>query len=136
MQVRPYLQYLLVPALPFLLGAGAAPATPSADLEQVALGAALYKQQCADCHAVSGGAGANGPGLRGIIGAGAGSRPGFPYSDALAGSGLVWDEAMLDKWLADPAAMVPDNMMGFIGLKKADERAAIIAYLRDATAGE
>jgi cytochrome c len=110
---------------------------PSPDVALSLKGAVLYKENCAECHAMARTGGTtNGPNLWGVLGSKAGKKPGFPYSEALAASGLVWDDATLDKWLEDPATTVPDNMMGFIGLKKADERAAIIAYLETATRGE
>ena len=44
--------------------------------------------------------------------------------------GLVWTEANLDAYLADPRGFVPNNKMAFAGLKKPDDRADVIAYLK------
>ena len=59
----------------------------------------------------------------------AGADLSFPYSDGLKKAGLVWDEATLDRWLTDPEAVVSDNDMGF-RLSRAEERSAVIAYLK------
>jgi cytochrome c len=60
----------------------------------------------------------------------AGSLPGYSYSAALKSSTLVWDEATLDRWLTNPAALVPGTAMAFAGLPKPEDRAALIAYLK------
>jgi cytochrome c len=64
-----------------------------------------------------------------VVGRKAGSVEGFPYSDALKGSAMVWDEALLDRWLAGPDTLVPGVEMDF-HLPDAAERAEIIGYLR------
>jgi cytochrome c len=69
-------------------------------------------------------------GLRNVFGRLAGSDAGFPYSDSLKSSRLKWDEVTLDKWLTDPEALAPNNDMAF-RLSSAEERGAIIAYLRN-----
>jgi cytochrome c len=58
----------------------------------------------------------------------AGSVAGFAYSDALRASGLTWDSELLDRWLADPQALVPGQRMGY-RLGDAQIRADIVAYL-------
>lgn len=58
----------------------------------------------------------------------AGSVPGFAYSPALRSSGLTWDTQTLERWLANPEALVPGQRMGY-RLADAQERADIIAYL-------
>ena len=60
--------------------------------------------------------------------------PKFPYSDALKKAQITWDNSTLDRWLADPDALVPDNDMSF-RLENADERAAILFYLRQLASG-
>jgi cytochrome c len=45
-------------------------------------------------------------------------------------SGIVWDEANLDKYLANPKQVVPHNKMAFIGLSKEADRENVIAYLK------
>ena len=53
----------------------------------------------------------------------------FQYSDALKKSGIVWTEGTLEQWLADTDKLVPNNDMTF-HVEKAEERQAIIAYLK------
>ena len=90
-------------------------------------------RQCAACHKVGDGAkNGTGPVLNGIIGKVAGQVEGFKYSQQLvdAGAGgLVWTEETLAAFLADPRGYIKGNRMSFAGLKKEEDRAAIIAYL-------
>jgi cytochrome c len=91
--------------------------------------------QCKACHSVSTAAeGKIGPPLGGVIGRQAAAVPGFGYSKALAGAGLTWDDATLDRWLAQPSALVPGTTMVFAGVAKPDDRQQLIAYLKRATA--
>jgi len=55
------------------------------------------------------------------------------YSPALKSSGVVWDDRTLDEWLKDPKAFIPDNHMTFPGIKDAQPRADLLAFLKDAT---
>lgn len=95
-------------------------------------------KQCKVCHQVGPGAKATvGPAQNNVVGSKAGARPGFNYSPAMkkAGEdGVVWDEATLDKYLADPKAMVPGTKMAFPGLKNEKDRQDVIAYLKTQTA--
>ncbi len=90
-------------------------------------GKELFERRCSGCHSLD--KDKEGPRLRGVYGRAAGSVLSFEYSDALKASHLAWDAATLDRWLADPEQVVPGNDMAF-RLVKADERAAIIAYLK------
>jgi cytochrome c len=75
-------------------------------------GAALFKQQCATCHATSlSDAPRQGPPLRRIIGQHAGKIDGFHYSSGLAQAGFTWDENTLDAWLTNPQAVIPGAIM-------------------------
>ena len=76
-----------------------------------------------------------GPPLRQIFGRPAATDAQFTYSDALRNAHLVWDETTLDRWLTDPEAVAADNDMAF-RVSKAEERAAIIAYLRRLATGQ
>jgi cytochrome c len=92
-------------------------------------------QPCAACHSLEPGRQMTGPSLAGLWGRKAGSLAEFPrYSPALKSSGIAWDEDSLDAWLADPRAHVPGNYMIFPGIKDTHARAALIAYLKTATA--
>ena len=55
---------------------------------------------------------------------------GFKYSDALVGSGLVWDAETLAQYLADPKGFMPGNKMTFPGLKKEADRENVIEFLK------
>jgi cytochrome c len=90
-------------------------------------GRALFERRCTGCHALDGVKAA--PPLRRVFGKPAGRNPQFPYSDALKSATLSWDDATLDRWLADPDAVVPGNDMSF-RLESAAERADIVAYLK------
>jgi cytochrome c2 len=86
--------------------------------------------ECQGCHAVaSGGPVLVGPDLAGVVGRKAGSLPGYNYSPALKASGLVWDDANLDRWLTDPSTLVPGTKMAFAGIDSPALRADVIAYL-------
>jgi cytochrome c2 len=91
-------------------------------------------QRCYACHSVDPAeTGPEGPTLHGVVGRPAGAVDGFAYSDALrarAAEGLVWDEPALDAFLADPQGFLPDNAMGFFGLRDEDARADLVTYLK------
>jgi len=75
-----------------------------------------------------------GPNLAGFLGTRiATHRPNFKYSEAAKASPLVWTDANLDRWLEDPSATVPGTNMAFVGIKKAETRAALIEYLKRET---
>lgn len=89
-----------------------------------------FNNACRTCHTVKEGDNRLGPNLHKILGRKAGSVEGFNYSPALKDSGLVWDEATLDKFIANPEQTAPgNNMKPFTGIESADERKAIITYL-------
>jgi cytochrome c len=90
-------------------------------------GKELYEKRCTGCHALDNDK--EGPRLRGVYGRKSGAVESFNYSDALKKADIQWDAASLDRWLADPEKLVPDNDMAF-RLVKADERTDIIAYLK------
>lgn len=119
-------------ALAVVIGAatGAQPTSAGdADRGKLAFG------RCAACHALTpDAAGLPGPSLAGVIGRPAAQLPDFRYSPALKRSGLTWTEDTLDRFLANPQAVVRGNRMPFSGVGDAGERADLIAYLkRDAT---
>jgi len=94
-------------------------------------------QACAACHSVIPGEHLSGPSLAGIWNGKAGTVEKFlRYSNALKSTDLIWDEATLDKWLSDPAQLVPGTSMTFTGLKESKDRQDVIAYLRAVSEGK
>ena len=89
-------------------------------------GQQVYKV-CAACHAID--KNGAGPKHQGILGRTAGTVPDYRYSPALQKSGIVWTDETLDKWLADPQAVVPGTKM-FYALESAQDRADVIEFLK------
>ena len=112
--------------------ADAVPGQP--DLER---GKTLYFQ-CRACHSLeAGGPHKVGPNLHGIFGRKAGLAAGFAYSEVMKSSDVVWTEQAMDDWLARPSQFMPGNRMVFVGIKDAQDRASLVAYLlQETTAGE
>lgn len=98
-----------------------------------ARGARLF-QQCYACHSVDRReTGLPGPNLAGVVGRRAASTAGFDYSPAMRAAGargLVWSEAELDRYLADPEAAMPGTSMSYVGLRRQADRRDLIAWLR------
>jgi cytochrome c len=92
-------------------------------------GAKLFKPKCGLCHSTEAGQNKVGPSLAGVVGRKAGTIATYSYSDAMRNSGLTWDSATLDTYLAGPRAKVPGTKMTFVGLPKESDRADIISYL-------
>ena len=121
--------------------AGAAPAViePIAPLLAAAnadAGKVVFKQ-CQTCHnADKDGKNAIGPNLFDVVGRKKASHPGFAYSNAMQaqaqkpGDEGVWTFEEINKFIANPKADVPGTKMTFVGLKKAQDRANVEAFLR------
>jgi cytochrome c len=105
----------------------ALPVPASAPAAAVAAPPAAFFQ-CRSCHSVEPGKNGIGPTLAGIVGSKAGEVPGFAFSKALKDSGITWDRATLDQWLAGPTRMVPGTRM-VISVPDPVRRKAIIDYL-------
>jgi cytochrome c len=116
-----------------LLAAAAllAPAVPAV-AQDAAAGQRVFAQ-CRACHTPDqGGRNGVGPNLWGIVGKQAGQREGFRYSanmQELAQGGLTWTTENLDKYLNNPKDLVPRGSMAFAGVRNAEQRANLIAYL-------
>ncbi len=97
-------------------------------------GALIAARSCGGCHAFDlNGAALVGPNLFDVVGRTVGGMAEFLYSPAmmaLNAEGAVWTYAFLDAFLASPASAVPGTRMGMTGVRDAEDRAAIIAYLR------
>jgi cytochrome c len=92
-------------------------------------------ERCAACHSID--RDRTGPRHEGLLGRRVGSVPGFAYSPAMtkAGkAGMVWDETTLDRFLENPTKAIPGTRMGYAGVKNAQERADLIAFLKEASA--
>ena len=90
--------------------------------------------KCKACHSIKeGGKKKLGPNLWGIYDNDIAAVEGMKYSKALkkyAVEAGTWQDENLDKWLENPKALVKKTKMIFAGIKKADERANIIAYMK------
>jgi cytochrome c len=94
-------------------------------------GQLAFNNACRTCHTVKEGDNRLGPNLHAIIGRKAGSLPDYAFSSPLAQSGIVWDEANLDRFIENPDAVAPgNNMKPYTGISDPDERAKIVAYLK------
>jgi cytochrome c len=107
--------------------------------QDAAKGETIFKK-CQICHEVGPTAKVKvGPILNDVIGRQAGTLPGFAYSPAMkeAGEkGITWTDENLAKYLENPRDFVPKNKMAFVGLKKEDERADVLAYLKKFSPGK
>lgn len=86
---------------------------------------------CAACHTFEpGGANGTGPALAGVVNQPKGHHAGFNYSEGMKAKGGNWTYSELNHFLWKPKAYIKGTAMNFIGVKKPDDRAALIAYLR------
>lgn len=89
--------------------------------------------KCTACHSIAqGGPNGIGPNLWGVLGKPIGKHvAGFAYSSALAEHGGEWDYEAMDAWLKSPRAFASGTKMSFAGLSSAEDRAAVILYMRE-----
>ena len=89
---------------------------------------------CAACHSLKPDQNMTGPSLADVWSRKAGSLTSFSrYSPALKAADIVWNDQTLDEWLKDPEHLVPGNEMTFDGIKDAQQRADLLAFLKEAT---
>lgn len=103
-----------------------------AQAQDIEAGKAAFRK-CVACHAIDTTTNKVGPHLGDVIGRMAGTVEGYNYSKAMkdaGAAGLVWDEAHLTEYLVAPKAKVPGTKMAFAGIKKPDELANLVAYLK------
>jgi cytochrome c len=93
-----------------------------------AAGEKVFAARCAVCHATEVGQNKIGPSLAGIVGSKAGTVPGFNFSPAMKNTDITWDDAELDKFLANPTGDVHGTKM-FVNLPGENDRQNVIAYL-------
>ena len=110
-----------------LLAVSAAPALADGDPKK---GKRVYNK-CKTCHELTKTKNKIGPHLVGIFGRKAASVEGFKYSSAMRNSGITWDEKSIDEYVTKPKEFIPGNKMTFAGLKKPDQRADLIAFMKE-----
>jgi cytochrome c len=95
-------------------------------------GELAFNNTCRTCHSIKAGENRLGPSLNKVIGRKAGSQSGYAsYSQGMASSSIVWDEATLDKFITNPDSVVPNNnMKPFKGVTDSEIRKEIIEYLK------
>lgn len=108
----------------------AVPMIAAASLDE---GVAVFKK-CGACHtAEAGGANKTGPNLHNIVGAEIGDHEGFKTTESLKAIGGAWTYERLDDYLENPKRLAPKGSMAFAGLKKPQDRAAVIKFLMSNT---
>lgn len=110
-----------------MLAAAAQAAQPDLKLGQSVYG------RCMACHSFA--YDTDGPRHCGLFGRRAGTVPGFAYSAAMKHSSIVWNASTLDRFLSEPAKTVPKMPVAHPGVPVPKERAALIAYLKEANDG-
>jgi cytochrome c len=113
-------------ALALIAGTASARAAQEAGDPQI-----IFNNACRTCHSMKEGDNRLGPSLHGVVGRKAGSLPGYAFSPSMKNSGIVWDEATLDAFIANPDQVVHgNNMKPYGGIDAADQRSQIIAFLK------
>lgn len=96
-------------------------------------------KKCLVCHSISpDGKAKVGPDLYGVIGRTTGTAEGFSYSEVMTKAGEdghVWTPEEISTFLENPKAMFPGTKMTFVGLKKPEDRANVIAYIASVSGG-
>ena len=89
--------------------------------------------KCKACHVADAETNRVGPHLKGVIGRNVASVADYKYSEAMlefAKANPAWTDELFVKYIENPKAMVPKTKMAFPGLKKEEERADLLAYLK------
>lgn len=110
-----------------LLAGGSLPALAAGNAK---LGAKVFSAECSECHSVKEGRNKKGPSLFAILGRKAASLPDVAYSDALRGTGWVWNDETLRSYLSRPARESnPGTKMKYDGLPDSQAIEDLLAYL-------
>jgi cytochrome c len=120
-----------------LLSAAIVSAASAAQAGDATAGATVFRK-CQSCHTATAPGNRVGPSLMNLIGRPVAKSENFSYSEAMIafGAGKVWDEATLTGYLAAPRDVVPGTKMAFPGLKKPEDIANVIAYIKDPAAAQ
>lgn len=105
---------------------------PSLAAGDIAKGKKVFNK-CKACHVADTEKNKIGPHLVGMFGRKAGSLEKFKYSNAMKNSGVVWTAETLDEYLKKPRTFIKGTRMAFAGIRKDEERADLIAYLKSVT---
>jgi len=118
---------------PLAFSIGTKTVATSSALADISRGQHVFNR-CRACHKLTDSTKTRlGPNLNNIFGRIAGSAKNFKYSKALQEAEFPWTEQRLDVWLTKPASYLPGNKMQFAGVRNAQDRKDLIAYLRSAT---
>ena len=99
------------------------------EMGDIAHGEKVYKK-CKACHSIKQGGGNKiGPALWNVIFRPVGSITDYKYSKALSSYGKEWTWEEMNGFLIKPSKWIPNNKMGFAGLKSEKDRASVILYL-------
>ena len=110
--------------------AGALLIEPTSAAAQLNQGERLWFH-CRACHTLHHGEPHKlGPNLYGIINAPAATRNGYRYSEALASSGIIWDDATLDRWIKRPDDVLVGHRMIYRGMRDPQRRADLIDFMK------
>ena len=123
MTLRAFAQVILFPLA--LIATAAAARADIADPQMT------FNNACRTCHSMKAGDNRLGPSLAGVVGRKAGTVPGYQYSSSMQSSGITWDEATLDRFIANPDEVVGGNKMKpFTGIADAGQRKEIVGFLK------
>ncbi len=85
--------------------------------------------KCSACHSMEADVHMMGPSLHGLMGRQVGTTEGFVFSQAMEGADFLWTPESLSSFLENPTGTVPGTVMPFGGIRKADQRAALVCYI-------